>query len=295
MIEQIRDICRRLLEDGVVQVVIGYGHLVGVTTPHPVFITDPAHIGSLVWSDACHHNLVRYLQREEIKALGKAAVVVKACDERALVVLEREAQIDRSAVYVVGVACDRQARAREPKCAACDGAVPQRADVVVAATGEEAAGDDAGVADAVGESADTAQRRYARLEQFLEKSPRERFAYWHEELQRCTRCYACRQVCPLCYCRQCIVDRNRPVTVESSATLQGNFSWHITRAFHLAARCIGCDACTRACPAGIDLRLLNLSLARAAETAFAYRAGCDPAAEAPVGAYRQSDREEFIR
>ena len=56
--------------------------------------------------------------------------------------------------------------------------------------------------------------------------------------------------------------------IDTSATLKGNFAWHITRAFHLAGRCVGCDECTRVCPAGIDLRLLNLSLAKAAEEQF---------------------------
>ena len=68
-------------------------------------------------------------------------------------------------------------------------------------------------------------------------------------------------------------------SISTSATLKGNFAWQITRAFHLAGRCVGCDECTRVCPAGIDLRLLNLSLAKAAEENFGYRAGMDLAAE----------------
>ena len=99
----------------------------------------------------------------------------------------------------------------------------------------------------------------------------------------------------MCYCRQCIVDKNRPVVISTSATLKGNFAWQITRAFHLAGRCVGCDECTRACPAGIDLRLLNLSLAKTAEESFDFRAGMDPAAEPIIGAYSQQDHEEFIR
>ena len=120
-------------------------------------------------------------------------------------------------------------------------------------------------------------------------------AYWKNELSRCTKCYACRQVCPMCYCRQCIVDKNRPVSISTSATLKGNFAWQITRAFHLAGRCVGCDECTRVCPAGIDLRLLNLSLAKTAEEAFNFRAGMNPDAEPIIGAYSQQDHEEFIR
>jgi ferredoxin len=58
---------------------------------------------------------------------------------------------------------------------------------------------------------------------------------------------------------------------------------------------VGCDECTRACPAGIDLGLLNLAMAEVADRQFEYRAGIDPAAEPPVGSFAVEDREEFIR
>jgi ferredoxin len=98
----------------------------------------------------------------------------------------------------------------------------------------------------------------------------------------------------MCYCERCLADKNRPQAIDSSPTRKGNFAWHLSRAVHLAGRCVGCDECTRACPAGIDLRLLNLALARAAETKFGYRAGMDPASEPLVGAYSLQDKEEFI-
>ena len=120
-------------------------------------------------------------------------------------------------------------------------------------------------------------------------------AYWTAELARCVKCYACRQVCPLCYCRAASSTRIVPVAIDTSATLKGNFAWHITRAFHLAGRCVGCDECTRACPAGIDLRLLNLALAKAAEENFGYRAGMDRQAEPLIGAYSRAGSGEFIR
>ena len=58
---------------------------------------------------------------------------------------------------------------------------------------------------------------------------------------------------------------------------------------------MGCEECTRVCPAGIDLRLLNLSLAQAAEENFAFRAGDDPQAEPVVGSYALQDKESFIQ
>lgn len=280
MLDQLRHLCRRLLEDGEVQVVIGYGQSSPGTPAYPIFVTKPEAVEQLVFNDQCFANLTSYLTRKEIRALGKPAVIVKGCDERALVVLEKESQIDRSQVVVIGVACEGVGQPRLEKCQTCEVHMPRTTNMVVGQAENREI---------------PAEKRYAALEAFLQKTPAERMAYWQEELSRCVKCYACRQICPLCYCERCIVDKNRPTVIDTSPSLKGNFAWHITRAFHLAARCVGCGECTRICPAGIDLMLLNQATARAAENSFAYRAGMDPEAEPVLGAYREQDQEAFIR
>ena len=137
--------------------------------------------------------------------------------------------------------------------------------------------------------------RYAALDEFMKLSREERMAFWREEFSRCIKCYACRQACPVCYCNRCIVDKNRPIAFDTSATLKGNFAWHIVRAFHEAGRCIGCGECQRACPVGIRLGLLNLALARSAEVNFEYRAGMDPETPPIIGSYSLEDKETFIK
>ena len=329
MPQRLREPCRRLLEEGKVQVVIGWGGagrlasptqaespaplsfptqaeppaplsgaaggagrlacptqaephapLSGTPAPRPVFITRAEDAEKLEWNDRCFANLTVYLTRKEVKALGKAAVVVKGCDERSLVVLEKESQIERGSLHAIGMVCEGVGTPREAKCAGCEVRVPRFADETIG----EAEG-----------AAASATAVASRLDGLMAKSPAERWAFWTAEFARCVKCYACRQVCPLCYCERCIADKNRPVAIETSASARGNFAWHITRAFHLAARCIGCGECSRACPAGIPLGLLNQSLAQATEEDFGYRPGMDPKAEPVFGNWSPADKEDFIR
>ena len=254
--------------------------LSGTPAPRPVFITRAEDAEKLEWNDRCFANLTVYLTRKEVKALGKAAVVVKGCDERSLVVLEKESQIERGSLHASGMVCEGVGTPREAKCAGCEVRVPRFADETIG----EAEG-----------AAASATAVASRLDGLMAKSPAERWAFWTAEFARCVKCYACRQVCPLCYCERCIADKNRPVAIETSASARGNFAWHITRAFHLAARCIGCGECSRACPAGIPLGLLNQSLAQATEEDFGYRPGMDPKAEPVFGNWSPADKEDFIR
>jgi coenzyme F420-reducing hydrogenase delta subunit/ferredoxin len=268
--QQLRERAAQLLAEGKVQVVIGYG------ARGPIFVTRPEDAARLVWNASCLSNLTVYLKRKEVRALGKAAIVVKGCDERALLILEKESQLDRAALHALGMACSGMA---QPKCAACDAHQPAFADEILGTS----------------QAAPPSPNRYADVDRLLEKSLEDRLAFWTAQFDRCIRCYACRQVCPMCYCERCLADKNRPQAIDTSPHRQGNFAWHIARAMHLAGRCVGCDECTRACPSGIDLRLLNLTLARTAETGFGYRAGLDPAAEPLIGAFSTGDQENFIR
>jgi ferredoxin len=279
--QQLRETCRRLLLEGKVNVVIGYGQKNPALPAHPLFVMRPEDVDKLVWNDQCFSNLATYVARTDIKALGTPAVIVKGCDERALVVLEQESQFTRDGLYVIGVACEGVGNPKAAKCALCNVHMPRFADETIGEAGPEPLIPDA---------------PDPELEAFLQKSPAERMAYWMDEFERCIKCYACRETCPMCYCNRCIVDKNRPQALDSSPHLKGNFAWHLTRAFHQAGRCVGCDECTRACPAGINLRLLNLTLALAARANFEnYRAGMDKETVPVIGSYSLQDKESFIK
>ena len=132
----------------------------------------------------------------------------------------------------------------------------------------------------------------ARLEAM---TPQERWSFWKEHFSRCVKCYACRQVCPFCYCEQCLCDRNRPQAVESTPRPAGNMAWHIVRAMHLAGRCAGCAECERACPMDIPLNLLNRKMAKELKELYGFEAGLEAREKGPLNEYREDDDQSFIK
>lgn len=100
--------------------------------------------------------------------------------------------------------------------------------------------------------------RFELVEKLEAMAPEERFAFWQNELSRCIRCNACRNVCPACSCIKCVFDNDRYDTAQkANTTTFEEQMFHIIRAFHVAGRCTDCGECSRVCPQHIPLHLLN--------------------------------------
>jgi len=268
---------RELLAGGSVAAVIGYAEGAVPDAAAPVVITAPDEAERLVLSPFCYNNLAVYLTRPEIKKLGRVGVVAKDADIRAIFVLMQENQIAREDVHIIGVSISRLG---DPS-AECR--------VLPYKTHEELLGH---LVKNVPPAELSAIEDVAQLE---DADRTERWAYWQNEFSRCIRCYACRQVCPLCYCTSCIAEKNRPQWIETSAHERGNFAWNITRAFHLAGRCVGCGECERACPAGIPLMKLNRKMAKEVRDNFhGYVAGYAFEGEALFAGHRPDDPDDFF-
>ncbi|KAF4531318.1 hypothetical protein B566_EDAN019422, partial [Ephemera danica] len=124
---------------------------------------------------------------------------------------------------------------------------------------------------------------YADLAAFEALPLEERMAFWEKEMSRCIRCYACRNACPLCVCRDhCIATSREPQWVTQADGIKDKLFFQIIHATHLAGRCTGCGECQRACPVGIPVLLLKRSLSRSVEALFEYQAGVDPKATPPL-------------
>ena len=280
--EQIQDIARRWLTEGVVEAVVGWGRGTYRDRTAPVLIRGPEEINRLLFNERCVNNLVTYLKREPVYSMKKVGIVAKGCDIKTLIGLIQESQVERDKVMILAVTC--------PGVKKDDGTVPikcQTCQVNTPTLFDEIAGENVA-------SNSEQEAQWKELERLDSMSPHERFLFWKEQFSKCIRCYACRQACPLCICNRCIAEKNQPQWIDASPHLRGNFAWNLIRAHHLAGRCVECEACETACPANIPLMLLNRSLARTVKNAFSYEAGKDPESAPPLRTFRQEDDESFI-
>ncbi len=262
--QALRDQARQLLKDGRVDCVIGY-EACPRGGARPAFIRDPAEADRLIWSTTCVHNLVTYLHdhkhpRRRGEDPPRIAVVAKPCDSRAVNVLLAEQQIERERIFVIGIACDgtQDAEGEEmARCARCGDRVPVVHDVLLGEPPEVT----------------PIEADYADLARVEEMPPAERMAFWLREFDRCIRCYACRQVCPGCYCTTCMFERDDGLWVDMGIELPQKHVFHLGRALHLAGRCVECDECERVCPMGLPLSLLNRRLVQEVDALYGHRAG----------------------
>ncbi len=272
--EQLRKRARELLEKKEVAMVVGYRAASTKGKAQPVFVTKPEDTELLIFDETCGQNLAGYLLK--VKHLGKIAVVAKGCDSRSILVLLKEKQLDRAQLHILGVGCAgiMEDGKLSDSCTTCEYPNPVVFDEML------------------GEPVSPLAPRPSPL------APRSSDERWHElseDIARCVRCYACRQVCPNCYCPVCFVDASQPALAGKTTELSDNMVFHIMRALHMAGRCVECGSCARACPMGIDLMKFNRKAAQIVKERFNTVAGVKEDEAPALTVFDPNDRQEFIR
>lgn len=285
---QIQNTAKKILESSEADIFIGWGKgtLPNYTTP--VFITSSKDVDKLIYNEYCLHNLSLYLTRSEFKKYKKKAILAKGCDIKSIIGLIQELQVKRSELIIVGVACEgvksfypwNKNKGYLKKCSDCDVHIPKFADYIIGDNVKEVTDEKLGDKD---------------VDEILGLSYSERWQYWQSVLNKCIKCYACRSVCPLCYCNRCFVERTRPQWTDPSSHPKGILSYHIFRAFHLAGRCVECEECERVCPVDIPLMKLNRFLRRVVQENFSYKPGYNPDQLPPLTTFKFDDPQDFIK
>jgi len=290
----------------------------------PYWVETPEDAEELIFSPLCSPNLTNYLTLEEKLPLPKGeepdrrktALLVKGCDSRAAVQLLAEKGIEREQVVLVGLPCQGvidQLKLEEKYPEGSSGVNAEWNGETIRFTfpdgekefaREEILADDClscrypnpVLADEMlGEEVEAwSDGKNAGVEELEKASVADRWAFWEKEFSRCLRCYACRNVCTMCYCEDCILERLNPNWMFRSVNHSENTAFHIARAFHLVGRCVSCGECERVCPAGIPLGKLNQKLVKEVREQYGFEAGVDPESIPFQASYNPQDQEDFI-
>lgn len=280
----------------------------------PAFF-DAKNIEALKYDAFCGPNLSKYLVAESAKP-GVVLAFLKPCDTWSYNQLVTEHRIDPEKVYVIGVGCAGKIDVEKIRRAGLRGILEIREEgenlQVRTLYGEQTLPRGAYLLDKclcckgkehragaefIGESRDTdVGDKFEMVRKLEAMTPDARFAFWRSELSKCIRCNACRNVCPACSCVKCVFD-NPDTGVENKAAaddFEENL-FHIIRAFHVAGRCTDCGECSRVCPQGIPLHLLNRKLIQDIISLYGdYAAGAEIGQRHPLVDYKLGDSEPDI-
>lgn len=207
-------------------------------------------------------------------------VFLKPNDSYSFTQLLKENRIARGDVYAIGIPCQDSLDGGSV-CESCAGKKHVSCDELLGVEETENASD---------------SKRLDVLERFENMTADERSEFWKNEFSRCIRCNACRNVCPACTCEKCVFDNNKLYTSQKVA--ETNFEeslFHIIRAWHVAGRCTDCGECSRVCPQGIPLYLLNRKYIKDINEIYGeYQAGSDMETKPPMLTYTTGDAETSI-
>lgn len=251
MIEQVREHVRKLLNEGKIAAFVGLqdqsGNIVPCLYQKSEDLDDGFTVGDKQGPGDSRYPLARVLLAV-VQAYPESSfgVLVRGCDERAINELTRWNQIVAPERIVrVGISCPTEL-AQMHECRK-----PYPDELIV------------------GEKVDPVTS--IMVEDVLAMDLMGRLDFWKKEFDRCIKCYGCRNVCPVCFCNVCTLEEDS--LIRTGDLPPENPMFHLTRAIHMAGRCIDCNLCTEACPADIPLRTLYKRVAEIVKDEFGYLTG----------------------
>ena len=321
--KSMKDTARNLLKEKQVDIIIGYTKGTVPLSSSPIMINKEEDVDKLIWNNLCYVNLAKYLvplipqMKDSEGKPYKIGVISKGCVGRALIHLAVEKQINLENIKIIGITCNgiinrKRVEKEVGEKEILEVSVSDNNIVVKGKDFEHSfAFEDyinelckyckvkspPSAADAcIGECQEVSsiEDDFADISDFEAMSSSEKWAYIEDLFGSCTRCYACREACPMCYCSLCFVDQNKPVWFGKTTDLPDIIVFHLIRAMHLAGRCVACGACTSVCPVGIDLNKITRKLEKIVKTRFDFTSGLDTETLPPMMSFSMDDKEEFM-
>lgn len=238
---------KRWLEDGIVDLFLGYKMVMGHPLPHCFVKEKMEEVDDLIIGSARYSLEKIATHITAVKPDIKIGMLARDCNQRALNVLYIWNQLNPENVQTVNVNCCPSNLKEHGDCSYLE---PE-----TAGSYKKQVGVDNNLQPAQVEQNDSSQR--------LDR--------WMYEFQKCIKCYGCRNICPVCFCKECSLEHKELV---GTGVLPPEVPvFHLVRAVHMAGRCIDCGLCEDACPVDIPLRLLYRKVNEIVVNVFDYETG----------------------
>jgi formate dehydrogenase subunit beta len=238
---------KRWLEEGVVDLFLGYKTVMGHCLPHCFVKEKIEEVDDLIVGGSRYSLEKIATHIAASKPDVKIGMLARDCNQRALNVLYIWNQLDPEQIRTVNVNCCPSNLKEHGDCSYLE---PQTTGISKQQVGVD---------------------NTCRPRDIEHHDQSERLSRWMYEFQKCIKCYGCRNVCPVCFCRECSLEH--PELVETGALPPEVPIFHLVRAVHMAGRCIDCGLCEDACPVDIPLRLLYRKVNEIVVDVFGYETG----------------------
>jgi len=211
-------------------------------------------------------------------------------------------------------------------CQVCEYPFPMSADITIGLFGMDLdkgilieAGTDEGekILDELGlEEGDDSKKRQAAIEKLTAERIKKRDELFERTAKavqgwenliptfsRCINCHNCRDVCPICYCRECLFDsptfdwgadkyldwasRKEALRMPTDTVL-----FHLTRLNHMASSCVGCGLCQEACPNDVPVFNIFRLVGDRVQKVFDYVPGRSLDEEMPLSTFKEDELQE---
>ena len=238
---------KRWLNDGMVDLFLGYKMVMGHPLPHCFVKEKIDEVDDLVTGPARYALEKIATHIAAAKPDIKIGMLARDCSQRALNVLYIWNQLDPDRIETLNVNCCPSNLKAHPDCSYLEPKTPGPLKQQL------------GMDNTLGP------------QDAEHHSQEERFSRWMYEFQKCIKCYGCRNICPVCFCKECSLEHTD--LIQTGALPPEVPIFHLVRAVHMAGRCIDCGLCEDACPVDIPLRLLYRKVNDIVVQVFDYETG----------------------
>ena len=279
---------KEMLDGGEVRQVLAWKEGVLPHLPEPTFFVNSEEANDLTYSKYCGANLSKFLIGSKTKIL----VFLRFCDTYSFNLLLKENRVKREDAYIIGVGCQGIHDEKDELIVTCKTCVKTKHvvfDELLCPNLHPSQTSDihtneitSGVIHTFDEKSKAS--RFTWVSKIESLTQDDKYAFWQNELKRCIRCNACRNICPSCHCTKCVFDSDKYDSKQNvNASSFEEQMFHIIRAYHVAGRCTDCGQCSRVCPQKIPLYILNRKFIKDINEYFGeFEAGEDIAVQNPL-------------